>query len=195
MIYAFVQDSSVAEVAQLQRQTILSYAEQRGIGVDQWLDPSSFNPDGLKRNDVLLIEKLFRFGKDIRAITAIMRELLQKGVVICSCEDNLKFGEDDVLSQVMARIFGIVTDTAEELQSRLTKEALASRRRNGQTLGRPSGRKNARQKWDSQKTQIQQSLRAGKSRSEICRQLGIPRSSLWKYVADHPELKTEAANA
>ncbi len=188
MIYAFVQDSSVIEIVHRQRQGILSYARERGLTVERWLDPSSFNLEELKKNDVLLIEKTFRLGKDIRTITTIMQELLQRGVIICSCEDNLKFGEDYVLSKVMAHIFGIVKDTVEELHSRLTKEALASCRQNGRTLGRSFGRKNAHQKWDAKKSQIKQLLQAGASKSEVCRQLDIPRSSLWRYVKDHPEL-------
>ena len=192
MIYAFVQDGQNIEILRQQWETISSYAESRNLTVDRRLDSTSFDPEMFKENDVLLIEKTFRLGKDIRAITAIMRELLQKGVVICSCEDNLKFGEDDVLSQVMARIFGIVTDTAEELQSRLTKEALTLRKQAGQTLGRPYGKKNKSYKLDAKKNEIRKLLRGSKTESEISRLLNIPRSSLFIYMKDHPELKAEA---
>ena len=192
MIYAFVQDSLIIEILKQQREAILSYAESHSLNVDKWLNPSSFTMKEFKEKDVLLLEKTFRLGKDIRTITTILQELLRKGVIICSCEDNLKFGGDYVSQTVMAHMFGVVTDIAEELRSRLTKEALASRKKNGQVLGRPLGRKNSSQKWDSKKEQIQQLLQSGKTEPEICRMLKIPRSSLFVYVKAHPELKTEA---
>ena len=147
MIYAFVQDSLIIEILKQQREAILSYAESHSLNVDKWLNPSSFTMKEFKEKDVLLLEKTFRLGKDIRTITTILQELLRKGVIICSCEDNLKFGGDYVSQTVMAHMFGVVTDIAEELRSRLTKEALASRKKNGQVLGRPLGRKNSSQKW------------------------------------------------
>ena len=187
MIYAFVQDGQSIEILRQQWESLSSYAKSRKLTIDKWLDSTSFNPEKFEKNDVLLLEKTFRLGKDIRTITAIMRELLEKGVIICSCEDDLKFGGDSS-SKLMAQMLGVVTDIAEELRSCLTKEALTLRKQAGQKLGRPLGRKNAYQKWDAKKSQIKQLLQAGASKSEVCRQLGIPRSSLWRYVEEHPEL-------
>ena len=187
MIYAFVQDGQSIEILRQQWESLSSYAKSRKLTIDKWLDSTSFNPEKFEKNDVLLLEKTFRLGKDIRTITAIMQELLEKGVIICSCEDDLKFGGDSS-SKLMAQMLGVVTDIAEELRSCLTKEALTLRKQAGQKLGRPLGRKNAHQKWDAKKSQIKQLLQVGASKSEVCRQLGIPRSSLWRYVEEHPEL-------
>ena len=121
----------------------------------------------------------------------ILQKLLSKGVIIYSCEDNLKFGGDYVSSTVMAHSFSLVADITEEINSRLTKEALASRKQAGQKLGRPRGRKNNSQKWDCKKNKIKKLFKAGKTEPEICRLLDIPRSSLFVYVKAHPELKPE----
>ena len=120
-----------------------------------------------------------------------MQELLQKGTVICSCKDDLKLGGDSA-SKSAAQMLGIVADIAEELRSRLTKEALTLRKQAGQTLGRPYGKKNKSHKLDVKKNEIRKLLRSGKTEPEICRLLNIPRSSLFIYVKDHPELKPEA---
>lgn len=189
MIYAFVQDGQSIEILRQQWEALSSYAKSRDLTIDKWLDSTSFNPDLFKAKDVLLLEKTFRLGKDIRTITVIMQELLQKGVIICSCEDDLKFGGDSASSKTMVHMLGVVTDIVEELRSRLTKEALTSRKLAGQTLGRPRGRKNNNHKLDVKKNEIRKSLRLGKTEPEICRLLNIPRSSLFVYVKDHPELR------
>ena len=189
MIYGFVQDSSFIEILDQQRARILSYAKNHTLVVDKWLDPTSFNVKKFKENDVLLLEKTFRLGKDVRIISEMLQKLLSKGVIIYSCEDDLKFGGDYISSTVMAHAFGLVADIAEEVRSRLTKEALALCKSSGQKLGRPHGRKNTSQKWDSKKNQIRRLFRSGKSNAEICRLLNIPRSSFFVYVKDHPELR------
>ena len=194
MIYAFVQDGQSIEILRQQWESLSSYAKSRKLTIDKWLDSTSFNPEKFEKNDVLLLEKTFRLGKDIRTITAIMRELLEKGVIICSCEDDLKFGGDSS-SKLMAQMLGVVTDIAEELRSCLTKEALTLRKQAGQKLGRPLGRKNNNHKLDVKKNEIRKLLRTGKTEPEICRLLNIPRSSLFVYVKAHPELKPEAVNA
>ena len=195
MIYGFVQDSSVIEIMKRQREAILSYAGKSALSVDEWLDPATFNVRKFKEKDVLLLEKTFRLGKDVRSITELLQKLLSRGVVIFSCEDDLKFGGDYVSSTVMAHAFGVVAHIAEDVRSQLTKEALTLRKQAGQTLGRPRGRKNAGRKWDTKKDQIRKLFESGKSEPEICRMLNIPRSSLWMYVKSHPELKPEALNA
>ena len=194
MIYAFVQNGQNIEILRQQWESLSSYAGSRGVTIDKWLDSTSFNPEKFKEKDVLLLEKTFRLGKDIRTITSIMRELLEKGVIICSCEDDLRFGEDSS-SKVMAQMLGVVTDIVEELRSCLTKEALTLRKQTGQKLGRPLGRKNNNHKLDVKKNEIRKLLRTGKTEPEICRLLNIPRSSLFVYVKAHPELKPEAVNA
>ena len=192
MIYGFVQESSVVEILKQQREAILSYAENHALTVDEWLSSGSFSLELFKEKDILLLEKTFRLGKDVRIITMTLQELLNKGVIVCSCEDGLKFGGDYVSSTVMAHAFGVVSHIAEEVRSRLTKEALALRKQAGQKLGRPLGRKNSGQKLDAKKHQIQKLLKSGKTEPEICRLLNIPRSSLFVYVKAHPELKPEA---
>jgi putative DNA-invertase from lambdoid prophage Rac len=189
MICAFVQDSANAEIVAQQKERISAYAQTNGLSVENWMVPSSFDMHGLKENDVLLLEKTFRLGKDLRTIAATLQVLLSNGVTIHSCEDGLKFGGDYISSTTMAYLFGVVSEIAEELRSRLTKEALAFRKREGKVLGRPLGKKSKSRKLDAQKERIQKLMRAGKKEPEISRLLKIPRASLWLYIKEHPELK------
>ena len=195
MIYAFVQDCSVIETLELQREKILAYAESHEFAIDEWIRASSLKPEKFKENDILLLEGMVRLGKDVRSISETLQKLLSKGIIVYSCKDDLKFGGDYVSLTVLANALGLVVKIAEEVRSELTKEALTSRKRAGQKLGRPLGRKNARQKLDAKKKRIQKLFQSGKTEPEICRLLNIPRSSLFVYVKEHPELKPEAANA
>jgi len=189
MIYAFVQSSHDFEIRKRQRETILSYAADHGLVVNEWLDTTSFDPEKLKEKDLLLLEKTFRLNKNISSILTILKDLLNKGVIVCSCEDGLKFGEDYISSIVMANAFDFMANVAKDLHSRLTKESLKLRKEKGLRLGRPRGRKNSSCKWDSKKKHIQKLFERNKTVSETCRLLNIPRSSLSAYIKNNPELK------
>ena len=134
MNIAFIQDYADETVAARQRAAIAEYARCNRIEINEWVDANRFSPEMLNSGDMLLVEKTFRLAKDMRSIAFLLEKLLAKGVVICSCEDGLRFGGIDKLSAEMARLFGIVAKIAEELRSRLTKEGLENAQAAGQVL-------------------------------------------------------------
>lgn len=190
-VYAFVQESADIKAVLQQQNVISACAAQHSLTVDEWLTPPYLTADAFCEHDVLLVEKMFRLGRDVRAIISLLQELLSKGVIIYSCNDSLKLGENPTTNAEFVRTLGVLANITDELRSSLTKEALASRKRSGYALGRPKGKKNSSQKLDAKKNQISELLRCGKKEPEICRLLRIPRTSLYYYVKSHPEL-TEA---
>ena len=142
----------------------------------------------LNSGDMLLVEKTFRLAKDMRSIAFLLEKLLAKGVVICSCEDGLRFGGIDKASAEMARLFGIVAKIAEELRSRLTKEGLENAQAAGQVLGRPRGRRNKRLKLTGRDEEIADLLRQGCSRNRISRLLHVNPRTLNSFIQKNPDL-------
>ena len=51
MIYGFVQDASIEEFVRKQRETIIAYAENHALKIDEWLNPSSFSVEVFKEKD------------------------------------------------------------------------------------------------------------------------------------------------
>lgn len=189
---AFIQDCADVEVAVRQRAAIADYVRNRGIEIDAWVNASDFSIDSLRAGDELLVEKTFRLAKDVRSIAALLEALLSKGVVICSCEDGLRFGGEEESSAQMAYLFGMVAKIAEELRSQLTKEGLENAQAAGQVLGRPRGRLNSRIKLTGRETEIAHLLADGCSRNKIARHLHIHPATVKSFIQKSPELKVYA---
>lgn len=191
MIYGFVQDSFAIEILKRQKERIVSYADSHTLSVNAWLDPASFDLEIFKDKDILLVEKTFRLGKDVRSISAILQCLLSKGVVIYSCEDDLSFGGDYKTSSVMAHAFGVVADIAQEVRSQLTKEALRLRKQAGRKLGRPLGSANKNHKLDGCSRELRRLLGEGVPMTKVARKFNVDINTLRRYLKLHPKIKAE----
>ncbi len=191
MIYGFVQDSFAIEILKRQKERIVSYADSHTLSVNAWLDPASFDLEIFKDKDILLVEKTFRLGKDVRSISATLQCLLSKGVVIYSCEDDLSFGGDYKTSSVMAHAFGVVADIAQEVRSQLTKEALRLRKQAGRKLGRPLGSANKNHKLDGCSRELRRLLGEGVPMTKVARKFNVDINTLRRYLKLHPKIKAE----
>ena len=179
---AFIQDYADAEVIARQRAAIAGYARNHGVEIDAWVNASDFSIDSLRAGDELLVEKTFRLAKDVRSIAALLEALLSKGVIICSCEDEVRFGGEGKTSAQMAYLFGMVAKIAEELRSQLTKEGLENAQAAGRTLGRPRGRLNKRSKLTDHADEIAELLHQGCSRNKIARTLHVHPNTLKSFI-------------
>ena len=179
---AFIQDYADVEVTARQRAAIAGYARNRGIEIDTWVNASDFSIDSLRAGDELFVEKTFRLAKDVRSIAALLEALLSKSVIICSCEDGVRFGGEGESSAQMAYLFGMVAKIAEELRSQLTKEGLENAQAAGRTLGRPRGRLNKRSKLSDHADEIAELLHQGCSRNKIARILHVHPNTLKSFI-------------
>lgn len=188
---AFIQDYADVEVTARQRAAIAGYARNRGIEIDAWVNASDFSIDSLRTGDELLVEKTFRLAKDVRSIAALLEALLSKGVIICSCEDGVRFGGEGESSAQMAYLFGMVAKIAEELRSQLTKEGLENAQAAGRTLGRPRGCLNKRSKLSDHADEIAELLHQGCSRNKIARTLHVHPNTLKSFILKNTSLPPE----
>ena len=179
---AFVQDYADVEIVARQREAITDYARNHGIKVDAWVVASDFLPESLNTGDMLLLEKTFRLAKDVRTIALLLERLLNRGVLICSCEDDLRFGGESETTASLAELFGVVAKVAEELRSQLTKEGLEDAKAAGQVLGRPRGRLNKRTKLMGRGEEIAQLLKNGYSRNKIAQMMHVHPNTLNGFI-------------
>lgn len=194
MIYAEVHTYANKDVAERQKESIAAYAAANAIQIEKWLlFDKTDRREQLKKpenGDVLLTAKLFRLGGDVHEIMSTLQELLGRGVVICSCEDELCLG-DDASSSVMFQSFKIAGDVAKDVRVRLTQEALEMRRQSGKKLGRPSGAANKGYKLDDYAREMRRLFAQGVSASEISRRVKVDINTLRRYLKLHPELRPE----
>lgn len=179
---AFVQDYADVEIVARQREAITDYARNHGIKVDAWVVASDFLPESLNTGDMLLLEKTFRLAKDVRTIALLLERLLNRGVLICSCEDDLRFGGESETTASLAELFGVVAKVAEELRSQLTREGLEDAKAAGQVLGRPRGRLNKRTKLTGRGEEIAQLLKNGYSRNKIAQMMHVHPNTLNGFI-------------
>ena len=191
---AFVQDYADVEIVARQREAITDYARNHGIKVDAWVIASDFLPESLNTGDMLLLEKTFRLAKDVRTIALLLERLLNRGVLICSCEDDLRFGGESETTASLAELFGVVAKVAEELCSQLTKEGLEDAKAAGQVLGRPRGRLNKRTKLTGRGEEIAQLLKNGYSRNKIAQMMHVHPNTLNGFIKKDARL-SELTNA
>ena len=191
---AFVQDYADVEIVARQREAITDYARNHGIKVDAWVVASDFLPESLNTGDMLLLEKTFRLAKDVRTIALLLERLLNRGVLICSCEVDLRFGGESETTASLAELFGVVAKVAEELRSQLTREGLEDAKAAGQVLGRPRGRLNKRTKLTGRGEEIAQLLKNGYSRNKIAQMMHVHPNTLNGFIKKDARL-SELTNA
>lgn len=139
----------------------------------------------LRMDDVLIVWKLDRLGRNLKHLVTTVHDLSEKGVgfkVLAGQGANI-----DTATSSGKLIFGIFAALAEferELISERTKAALASARARGRKGGA---------KFSLTKAQVRlaQSAMGQKETiiSELCKELGIAKPTLYRYVAPNGVLR------
>jgi DNA invertase Pin-like site-specific DNA recombinase len=86
-------------------------------------------------------------------------------------------------SRIAATILGLAAEIERALIAARTREALAKRRAEGKTLGRPRGAKSARLKLDVHADEIRGYLAKSISKRSIAKLVGCAESTLYDWVA------------
>ena len=139
----------------------------------------------LRSGDILVVWKLDRLGRDLKHLVNTVENLAQKGggfKVITGQGANI-----DTTTAAGKLIFGIFASLAE-----FERELIRERTIAGLEAARARGRKGGR-KHEMTKAQIRLAQASMKNRdtsvSELCKELGIGRSTLYRYVGPDGQLR------
>lgn len=98
-------------------------------------------------------------------------------------KDNYRLG-DDIQSKVLAFAFGLSAEIERNLISQRTKEALARKKAEGITLGRPKGRKSSPEKYKlhGKENLINELLKVNVSKRKIAKICKVDRNTLDRFI-------------
>lgn len=205
MNYGYIRVSSDKQTVENQRFEIQRFCQAQGITIDGWIEETisgtkSYDKrklgkllDHVVANDLIICSELSRLGRNLFMVMEILNICMSKECRVWTIKDNYRLG-DDIQSKVLAFAFGLSAEIERNLISQRTKEALALRRAQGVTLGRPKGsptRRELMHAYPNEDTIVSLRLK-GVSLRHIAEVIGISRGSLSRYINAYlPELKAE----
>jgi Site-specific recombinases, DNA invertase Pin homologs len=203
MVYGYIRVSTDKQTVDNQRFEIERFCLKNSIIIDHWIEETisgtqlpekrllgSLLADA-KTGDLIVCSELSRLGRNLFMIMSILNHFMINGVKILTIKDNYQLG-DSIQAKVIAFAFGLIAEIERDLISQRTKEALARRRSEGFTLGRPSGRKSDRLKLTEHEAEIQALLAKNVSKSAIARRFGVCRKTVITFLKDIKKRQNKA---
>jgi DNA invertase Pin-like site-specific DNA recombinase len=193
MTYGYVRVSTDKQRVDNQEYEISRFCERNSLAIDEWIKETvsgTKSPDKRKlggllervqAGDLIICAELPRLGRSLFIIMSILNELMKVGAKVWTIKDNYRLG-DDIQSKMLALAFGLSAEIERDLISQRTKEALALKRAEGVTLGRPLGRKSSHVKLMGKEAEIEALRQAKVSKAKIGRLLGVNRMTVTNFI-------------
>jgi DNA invertase Pin-like site-specific DNA recombinase len=193
MVYGYIRVSTDKQTVDNQRFEIERFCSKNSLTIDQWIEETISGTQlpekrllgsllaKAKTGDLIVCSELSRLGRNMFMIMSILHHFMINGVKIWTIKDNYRLG-DSIQAKILAFAFGLSAEIERELISQRTKEALARKRSEGFTLGRPQGRKSARLKLSGHEAEIQTLLDENTSKSAIARRFGVCRQTVISFL-------------
>ena len=116
-------------------------------------------------------------------IMEILNQCMAKECRVWTIKDSYRLGED-IQSKVLAFAFGLSAEIERNLISQRTKEALARKKAEGITLGRPKGRKSSRVKLSGKEEIIKDLREQGVTICEIAKIYKVNRNTVSSFIRE-----------
>jgi len=193
MIYGYIRVSTDKQNVDNQRFEINRFCTLNNLNIDQWIEETisgTKSPEKrllgsllaeVKAGDLIICSELSRLGRSLFMIMSILNHLMTNDVRIWTIKDNYRLG-DNIQSKVLAFAFGLSAEIERDLISQRTKEALARKRAEGKTLGRPRGAKSSRVKLSGSEKEIMALLNKQFSKTAIGRIYGVNRVTVGLFL-------------
>ncbi len=195
MVYGYIRVSSDKQTVENQRFEINNFVAKEQIHIDGWIEETisgtkNYNKRELgkllnkvQKDDLIICAELSRLGRNLFMIMEILNICMTKECRVWTIKDNYRLGED-IQSKVLAFAFGLSAEIERNLISQRTKEALARKKAEGITLGRPVGRKTDESKYKlySKKALIEELLKAKISKRQIAKICKVDRNTLCRFI-------------
>lgn len=189
-IVAYLKASQNRQDIRKQKQEILAFAKREQISISRFIEMPISSKTTKERKvdlllgqlspkDTLIVSELSRIGWSLREIVKTIDLLLQNGIRVVAIKEDIELNNEkqDIQSQAIVRVFGLLAEIEHQLISQRTKEALAVAKAKGRLGGRPPA-------LNPQQHELAIKLyKEGKqSVKEICQMMGISKQTLYNYI-------------
>lgn len=191
---AYIRVSDDKQDVKNQRHEILEAARLKNLKIDDFvsLTMTSRKTAGERRvdevvtrlhqGDTLIVTELSRLGRNTAEIILLVNALVQRGIRFIALKQQIDLTDHDMSSKIIITVFSLLAELERDLISMRTREALAAKRSQGITLGKPKGTIQ-KSKFDADLPRIKELLNLGLSVRKIATILNYPNHhSLNTYV-------------
>lgn len=196
MNYGYIRVSSDKQTVENQRFEIQRFCKQEGLSVDGWIEETVSGTknydkrelgtllDKVQKDDLIICSELSRLGRSLFMIMEILNHCMDKECRVWTIKDSYRLG-DDIQSKVLAFAFGLSAEIERNLISQRTKEALARKKAEGVTLGRPKGKKSSKVKLSGNEEMIRDLIESGVTISQIASIYHVNRNTVSRFIRNH----------
>lgn len=180
---AYLRTSTDKQDLNNQKREILEWARKKDLKVDAFVEITISSRKTRKQRrieevlqtladfDTLIVTELSRLGRSTAEVIALVNELVARNVRVIILKQNLDISRHDMTSKIIITLFSLFAELERDLISLRTKEALAAKKSQGKTLGKPKGTLQKSQ-FDADLERINELLKLGLSVRKIATLLG-----------------------
>jgi DNA invertase Pin-like site-specific DNA recombinase len=180
---AYLRASTDKQDTNNQKLEVLEFARKKDLKIDDFIEltMSSQKPSKQRRidelisrlnpSDTLIVTELSRLGRSTAEVISLINTLVENNVRVVILKQQLDIHQHDMNSKIIITLFSLFGELERDLVSLRTKEALAAKKSQGLTLGKPKGTIQ-RSKFDQHIEQIKALLEIGLSVRKIAKVLG-----------------------
>ncbi len=130
-----------------------------------------------REGDTLVVHSMDRLARNMVALRGMVDDLTARGIVVEFVKENLRFvGKDSATAILLLSLLGAVAEFERAL--------ILERQREGIALAKAAGRYKGRRRTlsESQIVELQERVAAGERKTDLARQFGVRRETVYSYL-------------
>ena len=190
---AYLRVSTITQDLNNQRHGILEFVKKEGLQPIEFIEekvngktPVAERDLGinvipkLQKGDALIVAELSRLGRNMVEIMTVIEELIGRGVRVYAVKGGYRL-DGSLSSKILSMVMLMAGEIERELISQRTREALAKRKAEGKTLGRPKGSYGT-SKLDEHEKEIRHLAGIGVSKASIAKMFSCTWPTLHSWM-------------
>lgn len=132
----------------------------------------------VRKGDTVLVHSLDRLGRNLDDLRKLVRGMVEKGVTVKFCKENLTFSADkkDHFSELMLNMLASFAE--------FERNMIQERQREGVQIAKAKGvYKGRKQEMTEERiAELRRRVEAGEAKAAVAKDMGISRDTLYRYL-------------